>query len=110
MHKCLYFFVKWSTIMKESHEFRQIQASLKEYNLDSEDLSSILHRVTPSCSDLILDCIWKTDAVPCDRLFSLKMTDSGPCCSFTPEGKDRFLPSHHSPNGFVYIKWIHELN
>jgi Amiloride-sensitive sodium channel len=35
-----------------------------------------------TCDDLLLDCQWKNQPVPCDQLFTPRITDNGICCGF----------------------------
>ena len=77
----LRYFIKFDSLLNEEAEFHATTKSLKANGISIEKIISVIYKVAPTCSDLIVDCLWKSGAVPCHQLFTYKMTDDGLCCS-----------------------------
>ena len=41
-----------------------------------------LIQVMITCEDILLDCKWQDEEIPCSKLFTLRPTDLGYCCGF----------------------------
>ena len=93
MFKSLSYLIRTDMLLKEQaiDDFQQIRESLEEHGLGLDDLTEGIVRVTPSCEEMLVDCIWKSDLVPCNLLFSSRLTDEGLCCSFRAERNDHYL-------------------
>ena len=50
--------------------------------LNITETISLLKRVSPRCSDYILQCTWNSVKYHCNQLFKVASTDVGFCCSF----------------------------
>ena len=58
------------------------------HGIHSDELVDIFRRTTPSCDDIIIDCIWDDTLGPCAHLIRQRLTDDGICCSFSPNETD----------------------
>ncbi|XP_046446200.1 pickpocket protein 28-like isoform X3 [Daphnia pulex] len=89
----------------EDDNFQHLLHELNERNIDIEDLVEVIHQVHPRCSDMIVDCQWKSSVVSCGRLLSLRMTDDGFCCSIDVGVFDR--DDENGTTGTVYDYGVH---
>lgn len=97
MLKSLSYVIKLDMLLSQQvEEFHRIKESLKEHGLDTEDLVEAMMKVAPSCEDLLVDCVWKSEVIPCDQLFSPRLTDEGLCCSFQSEHDDHGIRKSQS--------------
>lgn len=87
----LRFLIKMNWLAGDEEPFNQVRKLLEEQNLNVDDLVDMMRKVTPSCGDVIIDCLWKSDVVPCERLFVFRLTDDGICCSFNVDENDRYI-------------------
>ena len=46
-----------------------------------------------TCEDLLIDCSWQSELVPCAELFVLVPTDDGLCCGFNNLDRE-WRPDH----------------
>ncbi|XP_065348977.1 sodium channel protein Nach-like [Cloeon dipterum] len=65
-------FVPFSNVSVLHNAMRKYGLSLPEFMRD----------VSPSCSDIMVNCQWKGVEQPCNQLFSRSYSDNGMCCSF----------------------------
>ncbi|XP_059611801.1 sodium channel protein Nach-like [Phlebotomus argentipes] len=64
----------------------------------SFDIMKIIRKLTPHCSDILLQCLWLGQEQPCMNLFSFRRTQYGFCCTFNYIRKD----SSEDPQRMVY--------
>ena len=67
---------------KQESDLRNISQVIKSHNISTEELVHILGQTSPSCDELIIDCLWKSNEMKCVQLFRPRPTDDGICCSF----------------------------
>lgn len=87
----LRYLIKFDSLLNREEEFRKVRRSLEEAGLGMEDVLNALIRVTPTCGDLIVDCLWRSESVSCERIFSPWVTDEGICCSFLVDDNEHYL-------------------
>ncbi|XP_063367619.1 acid-sensing ion channel 5-like [Cydia amplana] len=46
------------------------------------NVTTLMHKLAPSCEDVLLKCSWAGKEKPCDRLFATRVTSVGVCCVF----------------------------
>ncbi|GLV33562.1 pickpocket 24, partial [Carabus blaptoides fortunei] len=61
---------------------RMIESNKNSIQFDYRRFINTLLNLTPSCSDNILKCVWKTKPVNCSEIFSSRRTMFGFCCTF----------------------------
>lgn len=59
--------------------YNELDDILRENNVTA---TSLLSRMAPKCSDMLVRCMWKGTQMRCDNLFQDVNTTEGVCCSF----------------------------
>lgn len=45
-------------------------------------IQNFMIKVSQPCHEMLVDCKWKSESLPCHDLFNPEITDEGMCCSF----------------------------
>ncbi|XP_074029493.1 sodium channel protein Nach [Leptinotarsa decemlineata] len=59
--------------------FSQLQDILDEHKMSIE---TVMQKLTPSCDEILVRCLWKGEEKRCDSIFEQIKTTEGFCCSF----------------------------
>ena len=81
-------FSRFDILTHRSQELKAAAKILNQYGVDSDQVVDILNRTSPSCDDIIIDCVWDDTFGPCAHLIRQRLTDDGICCSFSPNETD----------------------
>ena len=56
--KTMRYLTKFDALVNPDKSFRNLLVSLRENNVSVEDLTRLVHQVSPTCRDIFLDCQW----------------------------------------------------
>ncbi|KAI5632512.1 amiloride-sensitive sodium channel domain-containing protein [Phthorimaea operculella] len=60
-----------------------LQRMINKYRFNTEKMIEIMRKLTPTCEDTLLRCIWAGSIVECDKIFRMRRTaNRGYCCTF----------------------------
>eukprot|EP00093_Oithona_nana_P001068 01068.XXX_2260_3474_1 [CDS] Oithona nana genome sequencing. len=74
--------------------------------LNITETISLLKRVSPRCSDYILQCTWNSVKYHCNQLFKVASTDVGFCCSFNLVPPNQILSNSNKTTDVFEQKYI----
>ena len=100
---------------KQESDLRNISQVIKSHNISTEELVHILGQTSPSCDELIIDCLWKSKATTYGRRNLLLLLQSTVAVRFRRASRI-WLPrgTAHRPwleSGWLqyhdqYVRWL----